>query len=385
MKFFRIALSDPRARALFWQVVVVGLVFWLIYLLVGQTAANLQARGLASGFGFLEREAGFQIAEGPLSYRPSDDYGRALAVGLVNTGRVALLGITLATLLGLAIGIARLSSIWIVSTLSRYYVEILRNTPLLLQLLFWYSLMQGLPGPRQALNPFPGVFLSVRGVSLPGLAWDEGFSWVLGALVLGVVLAPVLARVNSLRRDRTGQEMAVWRWSLTGMAILLAIGYGMGRPDLVLDIPHLQGFGFQGGMSLSPEFAALLISLTTYTSAFIGEIIRGGISAVDKGQKEAAAALGLSRGRALRLIVLPQALRIIIPPTTSQFLNLTKNSSLAVAIGYPELVSVANTTLNQTGQAIEVIALIMLFYLAISLSISLAMNLYSRSVALRER
>jgi general L-amino acid transport system permease protein len=294
-----------------------------------QTALNLRARGIASGFDFLSRPAGFEIASGLLPFSSSDTYARALLVGLTNTVRVSIVGIGIATALGLVIGVARLSGIWIVSTVARAYVEAMRNTPLLLQLLFWYTLTQALPAPAEALNPLPGVYFCFRGLFLPAPIWQPGFPWV-----------------------------------------------GLEQPVLV-------GFGFEGGTSVSPEFSALLIGLSTYTAAFIGETVRAGILAVGRGQTEAAAALGLSRLHALRFVVLPQALRVIIPPATSQFLNLFKNSSLSVAIGYPDLMSVTNTTLNQTGQAIEAIALSMAAYLAVSLSLSAGMNLYNRATLRR--
>jgi len=294
-----------------------------------QTVTNLRARGIASGFGFLGRAAGFEIAPGPLAFSSRDTYALALVVGLINTLRVSLTGIVLATALGIALAIARLSNVWIASTAARCYLEVIRNTPLLLQLLFWYALTQELPGPNEALNPLPGVFLCFRGLFFPSPVWHPGFPW------------------------------------------------------LSLETPTLDGFGFRSGASLSPEFAALLAGLTTYTAAFIGEIVRGGVLAIDKGQREAAAALGLSRMQVLRLVLLPQAMRVVIPPMTAQFLNLTKNSSLAVAIGYPDLIAITNTTLNQTGQAIEAIALAMSVYLAISLSLSLAMNAYNAAILAR--
>jgi len=301
----------------------------IVAAIVIQTATNLRARGIASGFDFLGRAAGFEIARGPIEFSSRDTYARALLVGLLNTLRVSLLGIVLATILGVVLGVARLSSIWVVSTVARGYVEVIRNTPLLLQLLFWYSLSQALPGPREAFNPLPGVLLCFRGLFIPSLTWHAGYPWI------------------------------------------------------AVERPVPMGFGFQGGVSISPEFAALLIGLTTYTAAFIGEIVRGGILAVDKGQHEAAAALGLSRAAILWSVVLPQALRVIIPPTTSQFLNLAKNSTLAVAIGYPDLISITNTTLNQTGQAIEAIALAMVLFLAVSLALSAAMNAYNAAILRR--
>ena len=319
----RLSWTDPRMRAIAWQLTVVAALVAIIATVALQTAINLRARGIASGFDFLTRPAGFEIARGLLPFSSRDTYTRALLVGLLNTVRVSLLGIVIASSLGLLIGIARLSGIWIVSTVARVYVEVTRNTPLLLQLLFWYTLTQGLPGPSDALNPVPGVYLCFRGLFLPAPIWRDGFPWI------------------------------------------------------DVEQPTLVGFGFHGGISVSPEFAALLVGLSTYTAAFIGETVRAGILAVGRGQAEAAAALGLSRFHALRFVVLPQALRVIVPPTTSQYLNLFKNSSLAVAIGYPDLMSITSTTLNQTGQAIEAIALAMIVYLGISLSLSAGMNLYN--------
>jgi general L-amino acid transport system permease protein len=318
--------SRAHIRSLVWQLAVVLIVVVVVAGTAVQTAVNLRQRGIASGFEFLGRAAGFEISQGPVPFSSTDSYARALGVGLVNTLRVALVGIVVATVLGLAIGIAGLSGIWIVTMMARSCVELLRNTPLLLQLMFWYSLSQGLPPPREALHPLPGVFLCFRGLYLPSLVWHHGLS---------------------------------------------------------IELPAFAGFDFRGGLSISPEFAALLIGLSTYTAVFIGEIVRGGVLAIDRGQTEAAAALGLSRGRVLRLVVLPQALRVIVPPTTSQFLSLTKNSSLAVAIGYPDLISITNTTLNQTGQAIEAITLATLVYLAISLTISLGMNAYDAAATPR--
>ena len=283
--------------------------------------ANLEERRIASGFGFLQREAGFEIGESAfLRYGAADSYLRALFVGLTNTLAVALIGIVLATVLGTAIGLCRLSKNVVLNGLSTAYIEFIRNVPLLVQLFFWYALItEGMPGPREALAPLPGVFISNRGIFFPTFG----------------------------------------------------------------SVPELQGFNFVGGMVLTPEFAALLFGLAIYTAAFIAETVRAGVLAVDRGQTEAAHALGLTRVQTLRRIVLPQALRVIVPPMTNQYLNLTKNSSLAVAIGYPDLVSIANTTMNQTGQAIEGVAIIMAVYLTISLSISAFMNWYNAHVAFR--
>jgi len=293
----------------------------VVWFLVSNTVANLEDRRIASGFGFLGREAGFEIGQSFfLEYSAADSYLKALTVGLVNTLIVALIGIVFATVLGTAVGLSRLSINPLLKGLAAAYVEFLRNVPLLVQLFFWYALIaEVLPHPREALNPLPGVFLSNRGIFLPTLA----------------------------------------------------------------STPVLQGFNFSGGMAITPEFAALLFGLGTYTAAFIAEIVRAGILAIERGQVEAAQAVGLTRWQATRLVVLPQALRVIVPPLTSQYLNLTKNSSLAVAIGYPDLVSIANTTINQTGQAIEGVAVIMGVYLSISLSISAFMNWYNARISLQ--
>jgi general L-amino acid transport system permease protein len=381
----RLSWSDERFRGIIWQVVVVGLVVGLIAWLWRNTVHNLDTRHIATGFGFLSREAGMPIADALIPYRPSDTYLRALAAGLLNTLRVAVIGIVLATILGTLIGIARLSKNWLLARLAAVYVEVLRDLPLLLQLLAWYVLLQGLPAPRQALNPVSGLFLSNRGLVVPTIAWQGAHLWALLALVVGIAATLGYRRHARVRQMRDGQPRRVWP-----AALLLIIGIPAAVSAALgvswsINWPELRGFNFAGGSVLSPEYVALLLALTTYTAAFIAEIVRAGILSVSQGQWEASQALGLRRGPALRLVVLPQALRVIIPPMTSQYLNLTKNSSLAVAIGYQDIVSITNTTLNQTGQAIEGIALIMAVFLAISLSISLAMNWYNARIALVER
>ena len=312
---------SARGKRIAYQAAALAGALLVAWFLISNTMANLEERRIASGFGFLQREAGFEIGESAfLRYGAADSYLRALFVGLTNTLAVALIGIVAATVLGTFIGLCRLSKNFLLRTLSGAYIEFIRNVPLLVQLFFWYAIItEGMPGPRDALSPLPGVFLSNRGIFLPTLT----------------------------------------------------------------SVPELQGFNFVGGVSMTPEFAALLIGLATYTAAFIAETVRAGILAVDRGQTEAAHALGLTRAQTLRRIVLPQALRVIVPPMTNQYLNLTKNSSLAVAIGYPDLVSIANTTMNQTGQAIEGVAIIMAVYLTISLSISAFMNWYNAYVAFR--
>jgi general L-amino acid transport system permease protein len=381
----RLSWADERLRGIVWQVLVVGVVGAVVWWLWSNTVHNLEVRRIATGFSFLGREAGLPIGESLIPYEPTDTYLRALTVGVLNTLKVAIIGIVLATILGTVIGIARLSHNWLLSKLAGIYVEVIRDLPLLLQLLFWYTILQSLPGPRQAMNPVEGVFLSNRGMKLPFIEWTSAHWWSLLAMAVGVVLTWFYARVMRQRQYQDGQPRRVWP---AGVALIvgfpLVVWAAFGAP-FTPDIPALRGFNFRGGITVSPEFFALLLGLVTYTAGFIAEVVRAGIQSVSQGQWEAAQALGMRRGDILRQIVLPQALRVIIPPMTSNYLNLTKNSSLAVAIGYQDIVSIANTTLNQTGQAIEGIAIIMLVYLTISLSISLFMNWYNAKIALVER
>jgi general L-amino acid transport system permease protein len=377
--------NDPATRALAYQALALALAGSAIWFLVHNTLQNLALRNIATGFGFLTREAGFAIGESPIAYGPADTYGRAIVVGILNTLRVGLLALVAATVLGVLIGVGRLSRNWLVARLASIYVEVMRNVPLLLQLFFWYALItENMPGPRQAHNPLPGVFISNRGLKVPGL---EGASldWVLAGLGLAVVAILFLGHWGKKRQEATGQAFPLGRAAIGLLIGLPVIGWLASGASLTLDMPALKGFNFTGGLTLTPEFAALLLGLVIYTAAFIAEVVRSGIQAVGNGQWEAAGALGLRRPLALRLVVLPQALRVIIPPMTSQYLNLLKNSSLAVAIGYPDIVSVVNTTLNQTGQAIEGILIIMGAYLTVSLSISIFMNWYNKRIALVER
>ncbi len=376
--------NDVRVRGLLAQVVVIGGVILLAVYLVGNTLENLETRNIATGFGFLDREAGFAVSESMIGYSAADTYLRVLIVGVLNTIKVALIGIVLATILGTIAGVARLSSNWLVAQFATVYVETLRNIPILLQLFFWYAVItEGLPGPRQALEFLPDVYLSNRGLYYPVPAWDPAYTLVLAALAVGVLGTVVLARWARRRQERTGQPFPVLRISLLLILGLPVVAYLLGGAPTAVDAPELRGFNFRGGEVLTPEFTALLLGLTLYTGTFIAEIVRGGILSVSRGQTEAGLALGLSRGLVMRLILLPQALRVIIPPLTSQYLNLTKNSSLAVAIGFPDIVSVANTAINQTGQAVEGIAIIMAVYLTVSLSISAFMNWYNRKIALQ--
>lgn len=377
---------DPRVRGIVIQIVFVAVLAAVAAFLVHNTVVNLEQRGIASGFGFLGDEAKFGIGESLIAYSPADSYLRAFLVGLTNTLYVSAIGIVLATIVGTVMGLARLSSNWLVAKLAQIYVETFRNIPLALQLLFWWGLLrQVAPAPRQAWQPLPDVFISNRGVSFPVPHEDPAHFWMLLALVAGVAASWAVSRWARQRQVRTGQQFpSLWLGLGLILGLPLAVFLAAGAP-LRLDVPALQGFNFSGGIVFSPEFAALLIGLVIYTGSFIAEIVRAGILAVSWGQSEAAMALGLTAWQRMRLIVLPQALRVIVPPMTSEYLSLTKNSSLAVIIGYPDLVSIANTTINQTGHAVEGITMIMAVYLVISLVISLIMNLYNRAVALVER
>jgi general L-amino acid transport system permease protein len=377
--------NDPVVRGIFWQVVVVGGVILLAAFLVSNTLENLSRQNIASGFGFFDLESGFAIGDAVIPFEPTDTYLRALIVGLLNTIKVAVAGIVFATIIGTLVGVMRLSPNWLIAKIASVYVEALRNVPLLLQLFFWYALIvEVLPRAKQALGPVLGFYLSNRGLNVP--APDD---WAYLGPVVGLLLAAVaswlLLKRSRRIHDATGETKPVLLPSIGIFVLFIFLGWAVTGFPLTIDTPELKGFSFQGGMEVSSEFLALWLGLTLYTASFIAEIVRSGIEAVSRGQWEAAGALGLRRGQILRFVVLPQALRVIIPPMTSQYLNLTKNSSLAVAIGYPDIVSVANTTMNQTGQAIEGIAVIMAVYLTLSLSISFFMNWYNRRMALVER
>ncbi|MDE2515181.1 MAG: amino acid ABC transporter permease [Rhodospirillales bacterium] len=382
----RLSWSDPRLRNLVWQILIIGAVVLAGWYLAHNTNRNLEQRHIATGFGFLGQAASIPIGESLLSYTPSvSTYGRALLIGVLNTLKVAVAGVVLATVLGTLVGIARLSPNWLLSRIAAIYVETVRDIPVLLQLFFWYGLLQTLPPPRAAFHPLPGVFLSNRGVKLPTIAWHAAHFWALVAFLAGCVLVWLIGRAADRRQAATGRRPRTWPTTLAALLGLpILVWLGLGAP-LHVDMPALHGFNFQGGISITPEYAALLTGLVVYTATYIAEIVRSGIQAVAAGQWEAAGALGLPRGLVLRRIVLPQALRVIVPPMTSQYLNLVKNSSLAIAIGYQDIVSIADTTLNQTGQSIEGIAIIMAVYLTFSLSISLFMNWYNAHIALVER
>ena len=377
--------NDPVVRAIFWQIVVVVVVVLLAAFLVSNTLENLARQNIASGFSFFDRESGFAIGEAIIPFAPTDTYLKALVVGLLNTIKVAVVGIVFATLIGTLVGIMRLSPNWLVAKLATIYVETLRNVPLLLQLFFWYALIvEALPRAKDAIGPILGFHLSNRGLNVP-VPDDWAYLGPLVGLLLAIVATVILLKRSRRSHDATGVAKPVLLPSIGIFAGFIMLGWAATGFPLTIETPELTGFSFKGGIDVSSEFLALWLGLTLYTASFIAEIVRSGILAVDKGQWEAAGALGLRRVQILRFVALPQALRVIIPPMTSQYLNLTKNSSLAVAIGYPDIVSVANTTMNQTGQAIEGIAVIMAVYLTLSLSISLFMNWYNKRIALVER
>jgi general L-amino acid transport system permease protein len=384
--------NDPKFRSIFFQVLVVAVVFGFGWFLFHNTTANLERQGIASGFEFWNSTAGFGIIDSWIPYSEESTYGTVFWVGLLNTLTVSILGIILATVLGFVIGIARLSSNWLISRMATVYIETLRNIPLLLQILFWYNIiLNGFPNIRNSIAFWDTVFLNNRGLYTPKPVYEAG-SWL---VILGVITAisgiVVISTWSRRRQARTGEQFPVFLTSLGlffGLPVLGLIVATMayGGSPISFDYPALKGFNFKGGSELIPELVALLLALSVYTAAFIAEIVRAGILAVSHGQTEAAHSLGLRNGPTLRLVIIPQALRVIIPPLTSQYLNLTKNSSLAAAIAYPELVSVfAGTVLNQTGQAVEVIGVTMALYLSLSLLISLFMNWYNKKMALVER
>jgi general L-amino acid transport system permease protein len=376
--------DDPAVRGILYQVLLCLLIALIAAAVVQNVIANLARNRITSGFGFLDQVAGFDISQTLITYSiQSSTYGRAFWVGLLNTLLVSGLGIVLATVLGFVIGIARLSSNWLVANMARSYVEVIRNIPLLLQLLFWYNaVLKALPDFRESLALWGGVLLNNRGLFLPEVEFGEGVGWVVLAFVLGIVATLALRVVARRRQMRTGRRLPVL---LPGLALVIglpAVVFFLTGAAVGLNYPQLGRFNVSGGIEILPEFSALLFGLVIYTAAFIAEVVRAGLLSVPRGQMEAAAALGLRPGEILQLVVIPQARRVIIPPLTNQYLNLVKNSSLAVAIGYPDFVQIfTGTVLNQTGQAIEVVAITLAVYLALSLVISAVMNWYSAYIA----
>ena len=379
--------NDPRVRAVFYQVLVIGGVLAFGAYIVNNTLHNLEARGISSGFGFITKTAGFDIQQTLIEYRADSPYYRAMIASIINTLLVSFFGVIFATILGFSIGIARLSTNWMVAKLSAAYIEIIRNIPLLLQIFFWYfTVLRVLPRPKDSYEAFGSFFLNIRGLSLPKPIFEPLFWATVIAFVVAVVAVVIIARWAHQRQESTGQQFPTFGVGFGLIAGLPALAFLLTGMPVSWEIAVLKGFNFKGGVVVYPEFVAMLMALSMYTAAFIAEIVRAGILAVSHGQTEAAYSLGLRPGPTLRLVVIPQALRVIIPPLTSQYLNLTKNSSLGAAIAYPEIVLVfAGTVLMQTGQAVEIIAMTMAFYLALSLFISAIMNWYNKKMALVER
>ncbi len=378
--------NDEKTRGILYQILTAAVVAFIGYYLISNVQDNMAKQAIASGFDFLEKEAAFEIGETPISYSAADSYGRALLVGVLNTLKVSIIGMILTTILGTFVGICTLSSNWLISKIGTAYVEIFQNIPVLLQLFFFYAMFyEAFPGPRQALAPIPGLFVSNRGIDFAVPAAHFAWKYMGIAVIVAIILAIVISRWARRRQDRTGQQFpSFWVGLGCVLGLPLLTWIACGAPT-ELDMPVLKGFNFRGGENISPEFSALLIGLVLYTASFIAQIVRAGIQSISHGQTEAAMSIGLKSKHVLQLVIFPQALRVIVPPLTSQLLNLTKNSSLAVAIGYPDFVQVAGTTINQTGQAVEGVALMMLVYLTLSLLTSAFMNWYNKKIAIVER
>lgn len=378
---------DPAKRALIFQLLLIAAVAAFLLYIIGNTQDNLSERGITTGFGFLSNTAGFSIVQSLIDYSSQSTYGRTFVIGLLNTLLVGGLGVLAATLIGFTVGIARLSPNWLIARLANIYIETFRNIPLLLQIFFWYfAVLRTLPSARESMAFGEAIFLNVRGLYLPQPLFESGFGLIPATFLVAIAMSIALVIWNKRRHEATGKRIpAGWLSVLLIFGLPLVVLIATGVP-VTWEMPELRGFNFRGGITVIPEFLALWLALSIYTASFIAEIVRSGIQAISHGQTEAAQALSLPRNLVLKLVIIPQALRVIIPPLTSQYLNLIKNSSLATAIGYPDLVSVfAGTTLNQTGQAIEVIAMTMAVYLTISLLVSMFMNWFNARVALVER
>jgi len=378
--------NNPKVRSTAFQVLLVLLLAMLFYEIIVNTIDNLKTRNIASGFGFLTKTAGFDIIQSLIPYSSSSSYGTAILVGFYNTILISLLGMVLATIIGFTMGVARLSKNWLVARIGTLYVEIFRNVPLLLWIFIFYSaLLQPLPGPKQALNFLNSFFLSNRGLIMPKPMFGEGAWLGLAGLVAAIAASYFIRRWSKARQLKTGQPFPVFWASLALIAGFPILGMVLAGFPLSWEFPELKGFNFAGGVHVIPEFIALFLALSVYTGTFIAEAVRAGIQAISHGQTEASYALGLRPGKALRLVVIPQAMRVIIPPLASTYLSLTKNSSLAVAIGYPDLVATGGTVLNQTGQAIEIVGIFMIVYLTLSLLTSFLMNWFNAKMKLVER
>jgi len=386
-RFARALSGGTGWKGIAGQLLFAGLLVWLMSGIVINAHTNLQAQHIASGFGFLSGTAGFSVNQALIRYSEADTYLRVFEVGLLNTLLVSIIGIVFATLIGFAVALGRLSPNWLLARLSEGYVEIIRNLPLLFQLLFWYlAVLAALPNPRQSLSVFGLAFLNNRGFVVPHVMPEPGAGAFVVAIVAAIAASLLMAFYARRRLYRRGERLRVWPFALALLAGLPILSIVLFGAPVSFDLPVLRGFNFAGGTRVTPELVALAIALSTYTAAFIAEVVRGGLLAVSKGQMEAGASLGLSRPAILRLVIIPQAMRLILPPLTNQYLNLTKNSSLAVAIGYPDLFSVfAGTALSQTGQAVEIIAMTMAVYLAISLVTSALMNVYGWHIGRSQR
>lgn len=379
-------LNDPKVRGIFFQCVVVVALVAFVWWIVANTIENLDRLHIASGFAFLNSRAGFDISQSAIAYSSDSTYGRAILVGFLNTLIVAAAGIVTASVIGFLIGIGRLSRNWLIRKICTVYVEIFRNIPPLLVIFFWYfGVLSVLPLPRDSIHLPLGAFLNSRGFYFPSAVWGQGSWLILVALILAVGMSWFVARRARQRQMATGQQFPIF-WTSVGLIVgLPLLAFALSGFPVSFDMPKLSTFNLTGGFQIKPEFMSLYLALSFYTAAFIAEIVRAGILGVSKGQTEASSALGLRAGQTLRLVVVPQAMRIIIPPLTSQYLNLTKNSSLAIAIGYPDLTATTGTVLNQTGQAIETVVIMMVVYLAISLITSAVMNWLNARMALVER
>ena len=381
-------IYDPKVRSIAYQVILCAVIVFLAYSAVRNAADNLARAKIASGFGFWNQTAGFDISQTLIEYTAqAGTYGRAFWVGLLNTLLVAAIGIVLATIVGFLVGIARLSKNFLLSKLSAGYVELIRNVPLLLQLLFWYNaVLKALPDLRDSWTLPGSIYLNNRGFFAPSPVFQPGMEFVVGAFVVGIIGALGYRNWARKKQERTGAQSPVALVALGLIIGLPVIAFFLAGMPATLEFPEKGRFNIRGGMEILPELVALVIGLTFYTGAFIAEVVRAGIMAVSRGQTEAAGALGLRTGQTLKLVVIPQAMRVIIPPLTSQYLNLTKNSTLAVFVGYPDLVQIfTGTVLNQTGQAVEVVMITMAVYLTISLVTSTVMNWYNSRIALVER
>lgn len=380
-------LSNNEVRGYIFQAITLCAIVFMAYVAIDNLFINIEARSIHTGFSFLKNRAGFDINEFWIDYSPESSNLRVFYVGLINTIVVAIVGIFFATIIGLLIGIARLSNNYLISKLAGGYIELFRNIPILLQILFWYNLsLIVFPHPRKSFEFFDAIFINKRGFYVPKPIAEDGFLWVIVALIVAIVGVIAMKRHFKKKHEKTGTYTSTFLYSALLIIGLPAFVYFIMGSPLHLDYPALRGFNFKGGMVFSPEFTALAFALSVYTATYIAEAIRSGIEAVDKGQKEAAAAIGLTPVQSLKLVVMPQALRVAIPPTINQYLNLTKNSSLATAIGYPELMSAfGGTVLNQVGQAVEILGMTMLVYLAISLTISLVLNIVNKKMSIKGR